>query len=106
MVGAGSGVFDCTIFSRFSRTLKLKRRRFGFPRRPASSAGGSGAGASTAGGGLATLNGAGGGAGVLAGAKLAAAAGPLIAGEKAGGPNGDPTGGAYGPGTPGGGAIG
>ncbi|HEV2012823.1 MAG TPA: hypothetical protein VGR77_02920 [Candidatus Dormibacteraeota bacterium] len=42
--GAGSAAFGCTIFSRFSSTLKLKRRRFGFPRRPPSGA----AGAATA----------------------------------------------------------
>ena len=35
VAGAGS-TFCWTIFSRFSKTLKLNRRRFGFPRRPAS----------------------------------------------------------------------
>src|ERR1700693_253012 len=43
-VGGRGSLLVCTIFSRFSRTLKLKRRRFGFPRRPASCAAGSGAG--------------------------------------------------------------
>src|SRR5207302_383922 len=42
-IGGRGSLLVCTIFSRFSRTLKLKRRRFGLPRRPASSAGGSGA---------------------------------------------------------------
>ena len=40
VAGAGS-TFCWTIFSRFSKTLKLNRRRFGFPRRPASWEGGS-----------------------------------------------------------------
>jgi hypothetical protein len=35
---AGSAGFGCTIFSRFSSTLKLNRRRFGLPRRPPSDA--------------------------------------------------------------------
>jgi hypothetical protein len=45
-------------------------------------------------------------AGAAGGAKLGGPAGPLVTTGKAGGPNGDPTGGANGPGTPGGGAIG
>ena len=93
-VGAGSAVFACTIFSRFSRTLKLKRRRFGFPRRPASSADGSGAAGSAAGGGPAKLGGPGGAAGMAGGTKVGGAAGPLVAGANAGGPNGEFTGGA------------
>ena len=40
VMGGASAGLACTIFSRFSRTLKLKRRRLGFPRRPPS--GGSG----------------------------------------------------------------
>ena len=43
-VGGRGSLLACTIFSRFSRTLKLKRRRFGFPRRLASCVAGSGAG--------------------------------------------------------------
>ena len=43
-VGGRGSLLVCTIFSRFSRTLKLKRRRFGFPRRLASCVADSGAG--------------------------------------------------------------
>src|ERR1700730_1912683 len=91
--GSGSAVLDCTIFSRFSRTLKLKRRRFGFPRRPPSPPDGSAAGGSTAGG-LPPNAGAGGGAIEGAGgAKFGAGTGPLVAGGKAGCPNIGPAGG-------------
>src|SRR5205823_11853324 len=49
-VGGAGSIFCWTIFSRFSSTLKLNRRRLGFPRRPPSWAGGSPLAGSTAGG--------------------------------------------------------
>src|SRR5207237_919490 len=49
-VGGSGSTFCWTIFSRLSRTLKLNRRRFGFPRRPPCWAGDSPMAGSTAGG--------------------------------------------------------
>jgi hypothetical protein len=97
--GTGSAVLDWTIFSRFSSTLKLNRRRFGLPRRAASDPAGSGAGAG--------IWGTGGIIGFGTGGEKdgAGAAGPLVGVvENPGGANGPVMGGGGGnPPEPGGG---